>query len=92
VYNYYIDNVIKELKMKSFDEICNDHPEHADNARRAIAHAHELNNKINELERFYNETWAHKKEVRELREEYDNFYKSEIIESKNPIIQELYAQ
>jgi hypothetical protein len=78
--------------MKSFDEICNDHPEHADSARKAIAHAHELNNRINELERFPNDMWTYKKEVRDLRAEYNEFYKLEIIKSKNPIIQELYAQ
>ena len=78
--------------MKSLNDLCNDYPEHADTARSALARAHKLCDKINELERISNETWTHKKEVTELRAEYDGFYKSEIIGSKNPIIQELYAQ
>jgi hypothetical protein len=78
--------------MKSLNDLCNDYPEYADTARSALAHAHKLNDRINEMERFPNDMWTYKKEVRELRAEYNEFYKSEIIESKNPIIQELNVQ
>src|SRR5687768_10793831 len=79
-------------KVKSFDEICNEHPEQADQARKALAHAHELNARLNELESRPNDTWVYKKAVKDARAEYDDFYKTEIRESRNPIIKELNAQ
>jgi hypothetical protein len=69
-----------------------EHPEHEEHARKTLARVHALNNKINELERHPNNMWTYKKAVKEARQEYTDFYRSEIIESYNPIIQKLYAE
>lgn len=78
--------------MKSFEEICKDHPQQADDARAAIARAHELFAVLRELEMEPNDTWTYKKQVKEARAEYEKYYQAEITDSKNPIIQELNAQ
>ena len=78
--------------MKSLNEICQEYPEHEVSARETIARAHELWAIVRGLEPAPNDTWTYKKEVKEARAEYEEFYKKQILESGNPIIKELNAQ
>lgn len=76
--------------MKSLlNDLCAEYPEHDQSAREVLSHVKKLNDRINELERHPD---SHKSEIRILRADYTEYYKTEIINSINPIIQKLYAE
>lgn len=79
-------------KKMTFNELCASFPEHSEPARQVLARVHELNAIVNEIERHPSNVREYEKVVKAARSDYSSFYKKEVIDSQNPIIQALYNE